>query len=373
MSKKCAVFLSAAVAAATGLAPALAQAQSAVTLYGNIDVGVGYVSNIGGSHAYQEMSGSELNNRWGLLGKEDLGGGLKAIFQLENGFNSTNGTLANGGREFGRQAYVGLSDNRFGTLTLGRQYSAMVDALTPLIAGARGLTTFAFHPYDNDNLNSFIRLNNAVKYRSATYYGITAEALYAFSNAAGGFDNNRASSASLAYQAGPLNLAAGYLMINHPGSSNASGASTDTMAADLYRNGVVNVSKITTWGMGGTYKFGALTTGLMYTNARDDLINGAPLKWQNIEGSVSYNFTPSWQATAAETFSNVKNLASAPSTHFWQSSLGMRYFLSKSTDVYVDANVQVASSNGKASIVATSGASSTRTQVVAVAGIRHSF
>jgi hypothetical protein len=62
-------------------------------------------------------------SRWGMRGTEDLGGGLKAIFLLENGFDASTGKLWQGGLEFGRQAWVGLSSARLGTVSLGRQYA----------------------------------------------------------------------------------------------------------------------------------------------------------------------------------------------------------------------------------------------------------
>src|SRR6201992_3012784 len=104
------------VAARTGVFAPAAHAQSSVTLYGIIDAGLTYTNNQGGSHNFKETSGSINGSRWGMRGSEDLGGGLKAIFTLENGFNITNGTLGQGGREFGRQAFVGLSSDRFGTV-----------------------------------------------------------------------------------------------------------------------------------------------------------------------------------------------------------------------------------------------------------------
>jgi general bacterial porin, GBP family len=74
-----------------------AHAQSSVTLYGLIDVGITYtnsqLTSHGGHSNWQETSGSVDGSRWGLRGAEDLGGGLKAIFTLENGFNVNNGTL----------------------------------------------------------------------------------------------------------------------------------------------------------------------------------------------------------------------------------------------------------------------------------------
>ncbi len=80
-----------------------AQAQNSVTLYGVVDNSLGYVHNESGNSNLVGMTGAELQgDRWGLKGEEDLGGGIKAMFKLENGFNVTNGQLGQGGREFGR-------------------------------------------------------------------------------------------------------------------------------------------------------------------------------------------------------------------------------------------------------------------------------
>ena len=115
------------VAALTGVFATAAHAQSSVTLYGLIDAGITYTNNQHGHSNWQETSGSVNGSRWGLRGSEDLGGGLKAIFTLENGFSIANGTLGQKGREFGRQAFVGLASDQFGAVTLGRQYDSMVD------------------------------------------------------------------------------------------------------------------------------------------------------------------------------------------------------------------------------------------------------
>ena len=78
-----------------------------VTLYGLIDTGLQYVSNGPGGHSKTGISTGNLSgSRWGLRGSEDLGGGLSAIFTLENGFDSSNGQAMQGDRLFGRQAYV---------------------------------------------------------------------------------------------------------------------------------------------------------------------------------------------------------------------------------------------------------------------------
>lgn len=77
-----------------------AHAQSSVTLYGTIDAGLDYISNqkspAGAGPAYGVQSGNVSTSRWGLRGNEDLGGGLGAVFTLENGFNGANGKFGNG-------------------------------------------------------------------------------------------------------------------------------------------------------------------------------------------------------------------------------------------------------------------------------------
>src|SRR3954451_17223564 len=88
-----------------------AHAQSSVTLYGLIDESIQYVGQAdrNNNHLVQMFAGNIQGNRFGLKGTEDLGGGLKAIFQLENGFDVNSGKLGQGGLMFGRQAYVGLT------------------------------------------------------------------------------------------------------------------------------------------------------------------------------------------------------------------------------------------------------------------------
>jgi GBP family porin len=206
------------VAAVAASFATAANAQSSVTLYGLIDAGFTYVNNEvaantakGSAAAFRLSSGNINGSRWGLRGTEDLGGGMKAIFTLESGFNIGNGQALQGGREFGRQAFAGISTAQFGTVTLGRQCDSVVDYLGPLTAnGGWGGTYFA-HPFDNDNTDNSFRVNNSVKYQSANYGGVTFGGLYGFSNQAGGFANNRAYSAGAQYANGPFKIAAAYL------------------------------------------------------------------------------------------------------------------------------------------------------------------
>lgn len=118
-------------ALAAGFAGA-AQAESSVTLYGVVDAGYGVQKSslsVNGVRQYSNRTIGARGNvqngsRWGLKGTEDLGNGTSAIFQIESGFSVHTGTAGQGGRAFGRQAYVGLTGESWGTFTMGRQYNA---------------------------------------------------------------------------------------------------------------------------------------------------------------------------------------------------------------------------------------------------------
>src|ERR1700730_6643015 len=253
------------VAALSGVFATAAHAQSSVTLYGLIDAGLTYTNNQGGQHNFKMTSGSVNGSRWGLRGAEDLGGGLKAIFTLENGFNINNGTLGQQGREFGRQAFVGLSSMEYGAITLGRQYDSMVDYVGPLALTDTqyGGTHFA-HPFNNDNLNNnSFSINNSIKYQSVNYAGFRFGGLYGFSNAAGAFANNRAYSVGASYRWGPLNVAAGYVHLNNNATSQAP-ANFNTNGAVTDSNPLV-AARQQTWGAGVNYAFGPAVVGFVYS------------------------------------------------------------------------------------------------------------
>ncbi|VWC55047.1 porin [Burkholderia aenigmatica] len=140
-------------------------AQSSVTLYGVIDEGVVFQSNSGaGKRVSLDSLGGIFGSRWGMTGSEDLGGGLKAIFTLESGINLNNGAFGQGGTAFGRQAFVGLSSDRLGSLTLGRQYDMIFYFPEPVTAEGLLGGPASSHPGDLDNAANTIRVNNAIRY-----------------------------------------------------------------------------------------------------------------------------------------------------------------------------------------------------------------
>jgi predicted porin len=97
------------------------ESRANVTLYGVVDAGVSFTNNqVGGGSVVRQTSGSLSSSRWGVRGSEDLGQGLKAVFVLESGFDVDTGKSAQGGRLFGRSAYVGL-ESQWGSILFGRQ------------------------------------------------------------------------------------------------------------------------------------------------------------------------------------------------------------------------------------------------------------
>ncbi|CAM2139514.1 MULTISPECIES: porin [Paraburkholderia] len=373
--------LSALAVAAAGFA-SVAHAQSTVTLYGLIDAGIAYSSNSGGAHEFAATSGALNGSRFGLKGQEDLGGGLKAIFVLENGFSVMSGALKQNSRMFGRQAFVGLSSNQYGSLTLGRQYDSVVDYLAPLaLNGTQYGGTIASHPYDNDNLNNSFRISNSVKFQSVDYNGFKFGALYGFSNEADGFADNRAYSVGASYAFGGLKFGAGYLQVNGSGSSNTSGAvSTDaTFTAGRQR----------TYGAGVNYAFGAANVGFVFTqtqlsnatligSSNSGTSSGIGLdgsaRFTNYEINARYNLTPALSFSGAYTYTDASLKGVDPKYH--QITLQSDYALSKRTDVYAEAAYQHVGSTGDSGIgadIVGFSASSSSSQVVGTVGIRHRF
>ncbi|MFM0557757.1 porin [Paraburkholderia sediminicola] len=110
------IAISSAVGALLAAATSSAFAQSSVTLYGIVDEAVRYQTNAGpgGDDQVSMTSGPETHSRWGLKGSENLGDGWSAVFHLENGFEAFDGQLHVPNTLFSRQAYVGLSNDKWG-------------------------------------------------------------------------------------------------------------------------------------------------------------------------------------------------------------------------------------------------------------------
>jgi predicted porin len=378
--------------AALGTFAGVAHAQSSVTLYGIVDAGFVYNNNSGGNKLYSTSAGNLQGDRWGLRGTEDLGGGLKALFVLENGFNAYTGKLGQGGDEFGRQAYVGLS-SQFGTVTLGRQYDSVVDYTGAFEVGSQWASFYAAHPGDLDNMNNSNRVNNSIKYASNNYSGITFGGLYSLGGVAGQFNRNQIFSGGLGYAQGPLQLGAAYLNVKNPnysffGNNSTSSATGSNMTGSQVYSGLASAKTQQVISAAGAYTFGAATVGATYSNTQfKDLgqtaVAGQPAgsktggdaKFHNAELNFKYQLTPALLLGAAYDYTKGYSVANEK---IHQGVLGADYFLSKRTDLYADAIYQHASGTNSVGGAATAqinglSASSTSNQVAAVVGIRHKF
>ncbi|CAB3761614.1 porin [Burkholderia sp. MSh2] len=374
---------------ALGAFAGAAHAQSSVTLYGIIDEGLLFNNNADGKHLYSMASGVMQGSRFGLRGTEDLGGGLKAIFTLENGFDVNSGKLGQGGLMFGRQAYVGLSSN-YGTVTLGRQYDSVVDFVGPLEAGDQWGGYIAAHPGDLDNFNNAYRVNNAVKFTSQTYNGFSFGGLYSFGGQAGQFSKNQVWSLGAGYNNGPLVLGVGYLNARTPnqfGGMFNNGSASASVSSPVYGTYANNANTYQVIGAGGAYTFGAATVGATYSNTKFKGFSAGPFvnqtaTFNNAEVNFKYQLTPALILGAAYDYTQGSKIDGNSAAKYHQGSLGVDYFLSKRTDVYAIGVYQHASGNvldadgnviqATASINGLTG-SSTSNQVAARIGIRHKF
>jgi predicted porin len=112
-------------------------AQSTVTIYGIADAAVRYVNGLTNANAPSNTSqgtissGVDNTSRLGFRGSEDLGGGMKAVFNMEMGVNFATGAPADAVKLFDRASFVGL-ENTWGTITFGRHTTALADSLAPV-------------------------------------------------------------------------------------------------------------------------------------------------------------------------------------------------------------------------------------------------
>jgi predicted porin len=244
-----------------------AQAETQVTLYGIIDTGIEYarftkadgskVTNIGQSW------GSQSGSRWGMKGTEELGDGLKAIFQLESGFDSSNGYSAQGGRLFGRQAWVGLSNASWGQVILGRTTTAPSNLLGGQLDPFNTSWGVANLGTTMGALNTD-RLDNAIQYTSPVFAGFQFAGDYSFNAAdsASGVaknqtnDNARQIDAALTYTNGPLFIGASYTQLNPSHATN-------------FDNATVREEVI-----GAAYNFGFAKLQAAYSHTTDGFISG---------------------------------------------------------------------------------------------------
>ncbi len=323
----------------------VASAQSSVTLYGVADVNIEYVNKVGaavpsaangfnpgaGHGVVREDSGGYSGSRWGLRGTEDLGGGLKSIFVLESGFALDTGAQQQGGRIFGRQAFVGL-DSQYGQVTFGRQYHSLFSTLANFIP-ARYATQY--EPVGVIAGANF-REDNTVKY-TGVFGGLTAQANMSFGvgttlpqvtpgmpvsgstgEVPGQFRRDSAYGAGLSYLSGPFGVGAGYDQWN---PTIGTGSGTFKKAAVMGSYAINGTAKV----MGG-YRWGQNKDQNGNLILRDDFY------W--VGGQ--YRLSSALDFTLEYDYQNVKNVGgNVHAANPWQLALIADYSFSKRTDVYL--------------------------------------
>ncbi|MGN6805809.1 MAG: porin [Trinickia sp.] len=401
MKKK--VLATMVAAAATSLVAGAAQAQSSVTLYGIVDNGFAYVNNVaptvgattGGKSLVKMNNGVWAGNRFGLKGSEDLGGGTKAIFTLEQGFNVQDGTEAKAGMMFYRQGWVGLTNDAYGTVTMGRQYTPYYTLLSPWSPTTWLTGGFGAHPGDIDSLDTNYRTNNQVVYTSPTFAGFTLSGGYAFGGTPGSLGANSVWSVAAQYKAGPFGMGVGFQKIKNtptPGSAwnSAAGNAGSEQAVSAINNGYKTATSQQRIGVTGGFQFtSTLDLSMSYTNVQytpgagstfhnEAVFNtaGAVLHWK---ATPALDLAAGYSYTAA---SKANGITSAARYH--QFNLSQYYALSKRTGLYAVEAYQHAKGqtlNGASIINATASIgdgfngqpSSTPNQVAIGAGIIHRF
>jgi predicted porin len=242
-----AAVLASVVSSAT-LYSAPAAAQSSVTLYGLVDTGLRYTThaNPSGDSQFQMLSGAS-ESHFGIKGAEDIGGGTKIVFDVENRFFPNTGQT-DPAYPFFNTAFVGVQSNTVGKLTMGRQINPFADAVLSSFISNRWLPSFyQFRP--EVMMAQGVWTSNMVKYSVRLQY-LTAEISYAFGGQAGQFGAGSQIGASILYLPGaPLTFSAAYL------------DSRDAVNASAH---------LKSWTAGGSYTFDSTTVNAGWVVNRQD-------------------------------------------------------------------------------------------------------
>jgi predicted porin len=356
-----------------------ATAQSTVTLYGIIDNSIQYTHNTDGQSSQIKLQSGQISpSQWGMRGVEDLGGGLKTIFDLENGFNANTGALS-GGQIFGRKAYVGLSGGNFGSVTVGRQSDVLEDIVIT-VQGDYYLEYFTA-PGDVDNADGSVRISNSIKWTSPTWSGLKVATMYSFGNVAGAVGSGQSYSTALSYDTGPVTLAGGYF---HADNGNAQLSTRGSSSADSIFFSAVNqayatASAVNIARVGAKYAVGPVTLGGYYSYS--EYVADGSSTFKTSERYNNGSLFALWQVSPATQFEvgydYLKSHGDSSATYD-QITVAGDYLLSKRTDIYASAGYGHASGQngaGKAQAVIadTYADAGSATQEIVMLGIRHRF
>ncbi len=281
---------------------AAVHAQSTVTLYGSIDTSI-EVTNPGAGYVARMDSGAYRGSRFGVRGAEDIGDGVKILFDLENGFSSADGTLAVANTLFNRQAWIGVG-TPYGTLRMGRQYSPIYIPFKGQL-DAFGAGTIA------SGLNNLSKItpyeSNALTYLSPEVHGFSTTIMASLRDATDGDGNGLA---------GHIETFSW-----HEGSLRLSYAHQQTHGSGALRANLGGVS----------YAFGPLTGFLSYFNG-----DGGTPRYHNDGVSVSARYAASARFRASLGYAWLRD-RSGGDNDADQFSAACEYDLSKRVLLYASA------------------------------------
>jgi predicted porin len=259
------------------------------------------------------------------------------------------------------------------------------------------------HPGDVDNFNNANRVNNTVKYTSATYGGFRLGGMYSLGGVAGDTTRNQLWSVGATYTDAALSLGVGYLNARNRNLSffgttgSAGGATTNNLGATTLTgvqgnpviSGYASAHSEEIFGAGAAYTIGGATLGATYSNIRfsnlgDTQSGPNPFGYRgaavfnDAEVNFKYFFTPVLQAAVAYNFLKNNGTDRSASAKYHQVDLGVDYFLSKRTDVYLLGILQKATghdSTGQIAVASVNTLTPSNTDKIAVVrvGIRHKF
>lgn len=333
----------------------MAAAQTNVTIYGLIDGGIEHQTGGANGSVTKLTSGVQNASRIGFKGTEDLGGGMSALFTLENGFALDSGAALQGGTLFGRQAFVGLKGN-FGAVTLGRQYTpiftSLCGAIDPFACGLAGNAANLMSQGGAAATGTGPRTNNAIKYASPAFSGLQAELTYGFGETAGDNSALRAVSGALGYDAGPLVLRLAYHNVN---DATAANSAKETL-------------------LGTKYDFGMATVHVAYAINKGVTAGGSNIVQADTRDTLVGVSVPFGASTFLASYIQKKD-KSAAGNDAKQYALGYTYALSKRTNLYTSyAHINNTVANNVAGFYTAGNATDAGTGSSSInVGVRHTF
>jgi predicted porin len=290
-----------------------ASAQSTVTLYGKVDLGLVLDSGSPQGKSVRISSGVTGGSRLGFKGVEDLGNGMKAAFQLETGYCADSAAGApnfcTGSNQFmGRQAHGDLT-GAFGAMSAGRQYSLGFTNLTtidPFGTGFAGASNNVIDP-------SGIRLNNSFQYTTPTMAGFAVSGEIAFGEQTGNWQANRETGAAVTYASGPVYVGATFYDV---GNTNGIGAARKNYT------------------LGGTYDFGILKLHALAQKSTGNPTGALNLDVLDLLGGVTVPLAGGSVMADFIHHNDRTSLASGGNKDANQIAIGYIYPLSKRTSIY---------------------------------------